>query len=188
MDSQQEADLIRRIIDHDKQLFSALVDRYKHKVYGVIRGMGADHQDAQDLAQETFIRMYRFLPRYQEGSSLSAWVYTIAVNVTKDFLRKRRPIPVDVVEGMEETDKGITPEQSVLEKEMKRDIYRHLKCLPENYRLVLLLKYTNELSYEEIVKITGFSMGQVRNALHRGKRRLKKELENKGELAYEIFF
>ncbi|GIO69715.1 sigma-70 family RNA polymerase sigma factor [Paenibacillus sp. FSL M7-1455] len=188
MDSQQETELIRRIIANDKQLFSVLVDKYKYNVYGIFRGMGASHQDAQDLAQETFIRVYKYLPRHQEGNRFSAWVYTIAVNVMKDHVRKRRPIPAEMDGHAQESDPAATPEQHIIRKEMQRDIYRYLNLLPDTYRLVLLLKYTNELSYEEIMEITGLSSIQVRNALHRGKKRLKKEMEKKGGLAHETFF
>ncbi|UOK64640.1 hypothetical protein MT997_09435 [Paenibacillus sp. OVF10] len=62
----EEEELIQRIVAGDKQLFSVLVDRYKNKVYGIMRGMGASHPDAQDLAQDTFIRIYRYLPSRRE--------------------------------------------------------------------------------------------------------------------------
>lgn len=183
-----EEELIQRIIDGDKQLFSVLVDRYKNKVYGIMRGMGASHPDAQDLAQDTFIRIYRYLPTRREGSSFSAWVYTIAVNVMRDHMRSFKSTMTNATEelysqGVEE----LTPEKQVLQKEMKREIYRHLEHLPETYRLVLLLKYTNELSYEEIAEVTGMSAAQIRNALYRGKKSLEKQLKRTGgEWSYEV--
>lgn len=183
----QEEELIERIIGGEKQLFAVLVDRYKNKVFGIMRGMGASHQDAQDLAQDTFIRIYRYLPTRRAGSSFSSWVYTIAVNRMRDFLREKKPMMTAVDNGLERSHDN-TPEQQVLHKEMQREIYRQMDELPEAYRLVLLLKYTNELSYEEIAEITGMSPGQVRNSLHRGKKSLKKKLERRGGLAtYEAY-
>ncbi|MEY8744030.1 sigma-70 family RNA polymerase sigma factor [Bacillales bacterium AN1005] len=183
----QEEELIERIIGGEKQLFAVLVDRYKNKVFGIMRGMGASHQDAQDLAQDTFIRIYRYLPTRRAGSSFSSWVYTIAVNRMRDFLREKKSVMTAVDNGLERRHDN-TPEQQVLHKEMQREIYRQMDELPEAYRLVLLLKYTNELSYEEIAEITGMSSGQVRNALHRGKKSLKKKLERRGGLAtYEAY-
>ncbi|MFC9706854.1 RNA polymerase sigma factor [Paenibacillus sp. NPDC056933] len=182
-----EEELIQRIIAGDKQLFAVLVDRYKHKVFGILRGMGASHSDAQDLAQDTFLRIYRYLPSRRQGSSFSSWVYTIAVNRMRDFMRQQKPVMTAVHPALEQTSDE-TPEKHVLHKEMQREIYRQMEQLPESYRLVLLLKYTNELSYEEIADITDMSSAQVRNALYRGKKTLKKQMERKGGLStYEAY-
>lgn len=82
-----------------------------------------------------------------------------------------------------------TPEKRLSHKEMKREIHLQLKQLPETYKLVLLLKYTNELTYEEIATITDMNDAQVRNALYRGKKMLRKQMERKGGLStYEAYF
>ncbi|WP_260410773.1 RNA polymerase sigma factor [Paenibacillus sp. JGP012] len=182
-----EEELIQRIIDGDKQLFSVLVDRYKNKVYGIMRGMGASHPDAQDLAQDTFIRIYRYLPTRREGSSFAAWVYTIAVNIMRDHMRKKKPV-MSADHEIEPVSEE-TPEKRLLHKEMQREIHRQLAQLPQTYRLVLLLKYTNELTYEEMAAITDMSEAQVRNALYRGKKTLRKQMERKGGIStYEAYF
>lgn len=178
-----EDELVRRIVAGEKQLFAIIVDRYKNKVFGLLRGMGASHQDAQDLAQDVFIRVYRYLATRREGSSFSAWIYTIAVNRMRDFMRQQKPVMVaDTLELVEADEEG-TPEKKVLQQEMKREIVQQLDRLPEAYRLVLLLKYTNELSYEEIARITGMNQLQVRNALYRGKKALRKQMDRKGGLS-----
>ncbi|EHB48917.1 RNA polymerase sigma factor [Paenibacillus lactis] len=180
----QDAELIERIINGDKQLFAVLVDRYKNKIYGIFYGMGASHQDAQDLAQETFIRIYRNLPSHRQGSSFFSWMYTIAVNLMRDHQRKKKPVLTsDTPEAVSPDEK--TPEQQLLHQEMKREIHQQLDELPELYRLVLLLKYTNELSYEEIADIANMSTSQVKNALYRGKKMLKARIERKGGILLE---
>lgn len=182
----QEEELIQRIIEGDKQLFAHLVDRYKNKVYGIFRGMGANHQDAQDLTQDTFVRIYRYLPTRQAERSFSSWVYTIAVNIMRDHIRRLKPVTPKAEPDVQRAD-DLTPEKHMLQKEMKREIYRQLEQLPEPYRLVLLLKYTNELSYEEIGEVTGLSAAQIRNALYRGKKSLQKQMKHRGgEWSYEI--
>lgn len=183
-----EDELVRRIVAGEKQLFAIIVDRYKNKVFGLLRGMGASHQDAQDLAQDVFIRVYRYLATRREGSSFSAWIYTIAVNRMRDFMRQQKPVMVaDALELVQAAEEG-TPENTVLQQEMKREIVQQLDRLPEAYRLVLLLKYTNELSYEEIARITGMNQLQVRNALYRGKKALRKQMDRKGGLSiYEAY-
>lgn len=107
-----EEELIQRIVAGDKQLFSVLVDRYKNKVYGIMRGMGASHPDAEDLAQDTFIRIYRHLPSRREGRSFSSWVYTIAVNRMRDFIREKKPVMSSVDQGIEPVSNE-TPEKRV---------------------------------------------------------------------------
>ncbi|MEN1988345.1 RNA polymerase sigma factor [Paenibacillus hubeiensis] len=183
-----EDELVRRIVAGEKQLFAIIVDRYKNKVFGLLRGMGASHQDAQDLAQDVFIRVYRYLATRREGSSFSAWIYTIAVNRMRDFMRQQKPVMVaDTLELVEAAEEG-TPEKTVLQQEMKREIVQQLDRLPEAYRLVLMLKYTNELSYEEIARIMGMNQLQVRNALYRGKKALRKQMDRKGGLSiYEAY-
>ncbi|MDO3410324.1 sigma-70 family RNA polymerase sigma factor [Saccharibacillus sp. CPCC 101409] len=181
-----ESELLRRIAEGDKQRYAEIVDRYKGKIYGLLRGMGAGHQDAQDLAQETFIRAYRRLGDLHERERFSAWLYSIAVNAMRDFARKRIIRPIGE-ERMPEPSSGETPEQRVLEREMRREVQVMLEALPDKYRLVLLLRYTNELSYEEIANITGLGTGQVRNRIHRAKKMLYKKMQTEGGLRYEMF-
>lgn len=104
----------------------------------------------------------------------------------KDLQRRNR-IRSASNEGTHEPSHQHTPEQFVLQKEMQRELYHQLQELPFKYRLVLLLKYTNDLTYEEICEITGLNADQVRNAMHRGKKNLKKQIENKGGIWFETY-
>ncbi|NGZ77108.1 RNA polymerase sigma factor [Saccharibacillus alkalitolerans] len=180
-----EAELLRRIAAGDKQRYAEIVDRYKGKVYGLLRGMGANHQDAQDLAQETFIRAYRKLESLREGERFSAWIYSIAVNAMRDFTRRRRPLYIED-EQVPEPRSDDTPEKQVLNLEMRREVHRLLERLPEKYRIVLLLRYTNELSYDEIADITGLSENQVKNRIYRAKKSLYKKVQAEGGVRYEM--
>ncbi len=185
-DPSSESEIIRRIVEGEKQLFAVIVDRYKSKVYGIIRSMGLNHQDSQDIAQEAFVKVYRSLANYRDEGHFSAWLYRIVVHAVKDLQRRNR-VRSASNEGPPEPSHQHTPEQLVLQKEMQREIYRQLQELPLNYRLVLLLKYTNDLTYEEICEITGLNADQVRNAMHRGRKSLKKQIENKGGIWFETY-
>ncbi|GGO05254.1 RNA polymerase sigma factor [Saccharibacillus kuerlensis] len=180
-----ERELLMQIRQGDKQRYALIVDQYKNKIYGLLRGMGAGHQDAQDLAQETFIRAYRKLGDLKEEERFSAWIYSIAVNAMRDFTRKRRPLYIED-ENIAEPRSDDTPERQVLELEMRREVHRLLERLPEKYRIVLLLRYTNELSYEEIAGITGLSANQVKNRIYRAKKSLYKKVQAEGGLRYEM--
>lgn len=182
---ESERELIHRIVAGSKQEFCFLVDRYKQKIYGLLRGMGASPMDAQDLTQETFIKAYRKLASHQPDKSFASWLYTIAANLLKDHKKKHRfeehPI------GQVETAVSDGPEQSVLQTERRTEFQRLLALLPANYRMALLLRYTNDLSYEEIGEVLEVSVSKVQNDLYRAKKRLKQIMtESKEGLEYEM--
>ncbi|OWR30183.1 RNA polymerase subunit sigma-24 [Saccharibacillus sp. O23] len=181
-----EAELLRRVAQGEPEVYAEIVDRYKGKIYGLLRGMGAKHQDAEDLSQDTFVRAYRRLGELRERERFAAWLYSIAVNAMKDFAKKKRPIAAGET-GMPEPRNEDTPEKLLLAEEMRRDVHRMLEALSEQERLILLLRYTNELSYEEIADMTGLRLGQVRNRLHRAKKKLHRNMQNEGGAGYEMF-
>jgi RNA polymerase sigma factor (sigma-70 family) len=180
-DPLEDQAVIEEILQGSKEAFSIIVDKYKYKIYSVLRNMGASHQDAQDLTQETFIKSYRKLASHSRDRSFTAWMYAIAINLLKDHVRSR-----PLLSGQDQIDElqdDNTPEHYYLRKEWKVEVQRMLVHLPENYRIVLILRYTNELSYEEIGDITGMPSNQVRNCLYRAKQSLKKRLKS-GEGMY----
>lgn len=180
----EEQAVIDQVLRGHKQLYSILVDRYKHQIYGILRGMGASHQDAQDVTQDTFINAYRKLAHHQRERSFAGWLYRIALNLWRDHLRK----PMNRLHEMpvEEPREDATPEDDYIRKEFQMEMHAKLHELPEDYRLVLLLRYTNDLSYEEIGDITGMSPNKVRNCLHRAKKRLQLKWMNEEVGRYEV--
>lgn len=179
-----EQAVIRQVLQGHKEAFAYIVDQYKHKIYGILRGMGAGHQDAQDLTQDTFIKAYRKLGLHRQDRSFAAWIYTIALNLWRDHHRQRSAHMVDQLPDGPQDE--MTPEDYYLRKEMQLEVQRKLHTLPEDYRLVLLLRYTNELSYEEIGELTGMPPNKVRNCLHRAKKGLHKQLKNEEGMRYEL--
>ncbi|MDR0270746.1 sigma-70 family RNA polymerase sigma factor [Paenibacillus sp.] len=186
IDPTRDAVLVREVLSGNKESFTQLVDAHKNKIYGLLRGMGAGPQDAQDFTQEAFLKAYRKLGTFREESSFASWLYTIAVNVMRDAGRKKKAEPTDdevLTLGRQHNE---TPELAFLRKETSVEIRRLLEELPEKYRIVLLLRYTNELSYEEIAEIAGIEVNQVRNRLHRAKKSLYKKFKDKEGMKHEM--
>lgn len=170
----EEQQIIADILNGNKQLYSVIVNRYKHRIFGFIQGMGIPREDVEDIVQETFIRAYRKLATHRLDRSFSAWLFKIAVNQAIDARRRQKHwLPQEYIAQQETLN---TPENVMLHSEMISEVHALLQVLTEEERLVILLRYTNELSYGEISDITGLSSHQVRNRLYRGKKRMKKVL------------
>lgn len=180
--NQTDDDIITLVLNGKPERFADLVNKYKQKVYGILVGMGATHEDAQDIAQEAFMKTYRNLGSHESGKSFAAWLYTIVVRTYQDKFKRKSLTVIEL-----DTDRIIeedTPELIYLKVESKEDIQRLLLQLPATQRLVLLLRYTEELTYEEMCEVTGLTIHQVKNALYRGKQSLKRRIEQKGAYAY----
>lgn len=174
-ENDDEEQWISRVLEGYKEEYAFLVNLYKNKIYGLLRGMGADHQDAQDLTQETFIKAYRKLASHDISKSFAAWLYTIATNLLKDLWKKSHPVGW-VAESPTNPSTGNNPEEMLLRDEHRRELQVLMKQLPSNYRIALLLRYTNDLSYEEMSEVLDVPLNKVQNDLYRAKLRLKKML------------
>lgn len=180
--NQTDDAIIALVLNGTPERFADLVNKYKQKVYGILVGMGATHEDAQDIAQEAFMKAYRKLATHESGKSFAAWLYTIVVRTYQDKFKRKSltMIELDTDHIIEED----TPELIYLQVESKEDIQRLMLQLPATQRLVLLLRYTEELTYEEMCVVTGLTIHQVKNALYRGKQSLKRRIEQKGAYTY----
>lgn len=186
-DPSQDVTLVSQVLAGDKRSFTQLVDMHKNKIYGLLRGLGASPQDAQDYTQEAFLKAYRKLAGFREESSFASWLYAIAVNVMNDAGRRKKPEPVeaDVLIRVQHHHTE-TPESAYLRKETGGEVQQLLQQLPDKYRIVLLLRYTNELSYDEIAAIAGIEVNQVHNRLHRAKKSLRKKFKEKEGMIHEM--
>jgi len=179
---QDDFAIITAVLNGNKQAYADIVRRYQNKIYGLFRRMGACQADAEDLTQETLLKAYRKLASHNPDRSFPGWIYTIAVNLQKDRGRRNKPKAL-VQEDPYERD---TPESQLLQKELRSELDQMLERLPEHYRLVLILRYTNQLSHEEIAEITDMSVRQVTNIVHRAKKSFRKIVETKEGQRYDI--
>ncbi|WP_107842062.1 RNA polymerase sigma factor [Metasolibacillus meyeri] len=177
--------IIKQVLAGDQQAYGQIMDRYKNPLYATILRMTRNPQLAQDLVQEAFIKVYEQLGRYEETGSFKSWLYRIAINHCLDELRKKQYKIVN-----EELEEGQLieeehPEVIFLKKERGRQLEELLAKLPEQERLILLLRYSNELSYEEISELLHISLSDVRNKLHRSKKKMREQVQKGGDY-YEL--
>lgn len=181
LDREEELALVRRVQNGDTDAFEDLVRAHEKTVYNLALRMTRDPQDAEDMAQEAFLKAYRSLPEFRGESKFSVWLYRIVSNVCLDHLRKqsRRPavsLTTEDDEGEEQQwdvpDESQSPER-VLEQKLTREaVQRGLAQLPEEQRQILLLREIRGLSYEEIGAILELEPGTVKSRIFRARKRL----------------
>jgi len=156
--------------------FNLLVRKYQQKIYWHIRKMVIDHDDADDLTQETFIKVWNSLENFRAESQLYTWIYRIATNECLNFLNKKRRrffLPIGDVEGelLEKLEADSDPLLGGDEIQMK--LQKALLKLPEKQRLVFNMKYFDDMKYEEISEITGTSVGALKASYHLAVKKLE---------------
>lgn len=168
-----EAFLIARATAGDQAAFGALVERYQNAIYNLAYRMLGSPEEAEDAAQEIFVRVYRQLARYDAERRFSTWVLTIATNYCIDQLRRRRMqlVPLEqIVPWARSRETG--PEGQSLDREARDELQGLLRELPEKYRAVLILRYWQDLSCAEIAEILKLPEGTVKTQLHRARKAL----------------
>ena len=175
--------LVERVKAGDKRAFDLLVKKYQHKIVGLIGRYIYDSHEAMDVAQETFIKAYRAIPRFRGDSAFYTWLYRIAINTAKNHLvaRGRKPADVDVddaqyFEGDSDLKDIETPENQLYRDELEQVIKRTLDRLPEDLRVALTLREFEGLSYEDIASIMDCPVGTVRSRIFRARESIDKEI------------
>lgn len=182
--------LVERVQRGDKKAFDLLVVKYQNRVVNLVTRYVRDPTDAQDIAQEAFLKAYRALPNFRGDSAFYTWLYRIAINTAKNHLasRARRPQEVqttgteDETYDLEETLKEIaTPENLLLTDEIQRTILAAIEELPDDLRIAITLREVEGLSYDEIAETMTCPIGTVRSRIFRAREaidlRLKPLLE-----------
>lgn len=181
--------MVSRCLGGDTEAFRAIVERYQERVYNVAFRMTGNHEDSLDLAQDSFIRVFRALSGFKADSSLGTWIHRIAHNVVIDELRKRRrrPIVAMSTDTVLSTDDGEhtlewsaslddTPEEQLLRAERKREIEHALQSVSSEHRAVLVMRDIEGLPYEEIAAVLGLQIGTVKSRLSRARLALREKL------------
>lgn len=176
LDELNDYDIIKRCLSGDKDIFSVLVSRYKNLVYSIILRMITDSEEANDLAQEVFIKIYKNLEKYYPQYKFSTWVIRITTNHVIDYrrMKKQDNVPIDDVSYDLSSDES--PESLYLKKERKVSIEKLVSELPEMYKIPIVLYHQQGLSYQEIAQVTDESLSKVKNRIFRGRRMLKESL------------
>lgn len=181
-----ETRTIRRCLAGDEQAYRELVGRYQRQVYSLALRMVRQAEDAEDIAQETFVRMFRVLDRYDLERPFGAWLFTIASRLCIDHLRRRRTAPVPLYHRepdsgeereIEVADTGPPPDEAAQRGEEERRVQGLIDSLPAHYRIVVMLRHQHDLSYDEIAEALGLPLGTVKARIHRARALLALRLE-----------
>lgn len=182
----EDADLIRRALAGDQRACRDLVRRYQRQVFSVLIRVVRRAEDAEDLTQETFIRMFRALDRYDPERPFTAWLFTIATRLGIDHLRRRRvpTLSLTIAEPgsteertLDVEDPGLRPDEITSNAEEERRAQDLIDSLPEHYRIVVVLRHQQDLSYEEIAEALNMPLGTVKARIHRARALLKSRIE-----------
>jgi RNA polymerase sigma-70 factor, ECF subfamily len=167
--------------------FEQLVRRYQRPIAAYVYRMVGNYESALDLTQEIFIKVYNSLHRYRAEFKFSTWIYKIAHNAAVDHLRRTSTRAQSLVAGTESDSfelpiesAHLTPEQESERKERRGEIESVVRALPANYRELIILRHSQDLSYEEIVEVTGLPLGTVKNRLFRAREMMRQQFVDKG--------
>ena len=178
---------IKQVLKGDQNAYTDIVNLYQHKLYQICYRMLGNKQEAEDIAQEAFVRAYINLHSYDQKRKFSTWLYRIATNLCIDRIRKKKPdyyldAEVAGTEGLDMYSQIASseqlPEETVEQMELQDRIQYEISRLPDKYRSVIVLKYMEELSLQEISEILDMPLGTVKTRIHRGREQLRKQLNN----------
>ncbi len=176
--------LVARILGGDRDRFAELVSRYEKRVINYVYRITHRYEDAHDLTQEIFVKVFLALDRYDPKYQFSTWVFRIAQNSAIDALRKKsiaevplvRPGDEDTGKEREFADDGVSPYRALKNKQLTAAIDKAVERLPPDYRELIQLRHFAELSYEEIASMKKLPLGTVKNKLVRARNLLKDAL------------
>ena len=183
-----DAALMTRVRDGDREAFELLVEKYRQPVMNFAARTLRDEAEAEDVAQHTFVQVWKSAARYQVSARFTTWLFTIARNLCLNELRRRSRHPADSLESAQEGEgdhpghqfadlKSPQASQALGNSELAELVEDAIQALPENQRTALLLCREEELSYEEIARILGTSLSATKSLIFRGRETLKLRLK-----------
>ena len=185
----EDKQLVERALAGSQDAYREIVDRYQRPIYSLVIRMVRDPSTAEDLAQDVFCKAFKALGSFDHSRKFSSWLFKIAHNTAIDHLRKRRVSTVSLeIEDTEMNDplrsyadpNAENPEESSRRQELAVAIELSLEGLRPDYREILVLRFEQEKSYEEISEITDLPLGTVKTHLHRARKALAGDLKQKG--------
>jgi RNA polymerase sigma-70 factor, ECF subfamily len=179
--SLDDSAVVARFLEGQKRAFNELVERYQARLLNFVYRTTGDRERAEDLVQETFIRVYRHIHRFDQSKKFSTWIYTIASNLAKNELRNRSRNPLVLFQAirknwaaaderpLEWEDSTYRPDDLYRKRHLKQLVEKVVEELPEHHRVVFVLREMEGKTYEEIAEITGCNLGTVKSRLNRAR-------------------
>ena len=176
----EERKLVELAREGREDAYADLVRAYRSKVFSMAYGFTGNRESADDLTQEIFLKAYLALPKFRFGSEFGTWLYRVALNHVRDFLRKKgrvKEVSLEEIGEISVSDDGVGKREKEREEErMKRLLHAHVETLPAKYRIVLTLRDIQGLPYDEISRVLKVSPGTVDSRIHRARKMLRKKL------------
>lgn len=182
-----DEELVARSISGDNESFNELMLRWERPIYALAYRTIGREEDARDVCQETFLRAFRALPRFRGQAKFSSWLYRIALNLCRDWVRRERRTPVvqapddfDLMELAAAGEPSESIENLVARKDVARAVERAMALLPEEQRTAIVLKEYHGLTFQEIADLVGCPLSTVKTRLYQGLTVLRRELARAG--------
>ena len=184
-----DEELILKVAEGQNECFDILVDRFKLRLFNYLFRMVGDRDEAEELAQETFVKAYIHAAKYKTIAKFSTWLYTIATNLVRNRIRSKKRAPQfmslwsrnrdseDDGKHIDLVDAGRQPDHVFNDKELGEIINDAIARIPDKYRTSFVLREINQLSYEEIAAATGLKLGTVRSRINRARNCFRKIVE-----------
>ncbi len=187
-DPTEDRELVLRCLKNDQDAYRLLLEKYRRPVFGIVRRMIRNEQDAVDLSHEAFVRAFKNLHQFDVNRKFSSWLFRIANNLCIDHYRKRRLDTVPMVRSSdgesEETwelpDPSATPDERFSDRERSRRLVEAIESLTPGYRVVLVMRHQQDLAYDEIAEALNLPLGTVKARIHRAHKLLKEKLVRQG--------
>jgi RNA polymerase sigma-70 factor (ECF subfamily) len=182
-----DEELVQRSMDGDAESFNQLVKRWERPIFALAYRTIGREDDARDVCQETFLRAFRGLPGFKGQAKFSSWLYRIALNLCRDWIRRQRRTPtvsmpegVDLVELASEQGPAESIEDLVARREMSRAVAEAMRHLPDEQRTAIILKEYHGLTFQEIADLQACPLSTVKTRLYQGLNVLRRHLNHSG--------
>lgn len=189
-DQLSDAEVVRRFKNGEHHLFDILVRRYSSRAYQIAYGVLGAREDAEEVAQDVFIRIYKALPKFRGDSEFTTWMYRIAMNLARNKYRYNKSRGANRQISMQQTvddddsrtliqvaETRLNPDEEAELDEYQRAIIREIDNLPQLYRDALVLRNVEEMSYEQIADVLGCKLGTIKSRIARAREELRRRLE-----------
>jgi RNA polymerase sigma-70 factor (ECF subfamily) len=188
-----DEELVARSRSGDSDSFNQLIVRWERPIYALAYRVLGREEDARDVCQDTFLRAYRALPGFKGQAKFSSWLYRIALNLCRDWIRRQRRAPVsqmpedvDPAQLLAETEPAESIEDLVARRELSAIVAVAMRSLSDEQRTAIILKEYHGMTFQEIADMQGCPLSTVKTRLYQGLSQLRRQLERQGQVVPEL--